>query len=325
MSTAQRYLRFAREEVRGRSPAYEALARGVAGDARLLGLIDELPAPKRQPNLLLASARFLGAPAEDAARFLSWTVRHWAEVRETMLARSTQTNEAGRCASLLPLLALLPPPLALIEVGASAGLCLHPDRYRYRYDDRPPLGDGPVVLDCRTNGLVPLPARLPSVVWRAGLDLDPLDVRDEETVRWLECLVWPGQDDRLTRLRAAIHLTRQDPPSLVRGDLNTSLPDLLAAAPKTATVVVFHSAVLPYLTPAARDRFTATMRALPVQWISNEGSPRLPAVLSRLTVPLPENRLTFLPALNEQPLAMAGPHGEWLHWLSPGATPPSHA
>ena len=39
-----------------------------------------------------------------------------------ILARRTQTNEPARCAVLLPALAQLPQPLALIEAGASAGL-----------------------------------------------------------------------------------------------------------------------------------------------------------------------------------------------------------
>ena len=52
-------------------------------------------------------------------------------LRAVMLARSTQTNEHGRCAALLPVLAGLPEPLALLEVGASAGLCLLPDFYAY--------------------------------------------------------------------------------------------------------------------------------------------------------------------------------------------------
>ncbi len=50
-----------------------------------------------------------------------------------MTTRSTQTSEPGRCATLLLLLARLPQPLALLEVGASAGLCLLPDRYGYDY------------------------------------------------------------------------------------------------------------------------------------------------------------------------------------------------
>ncbi|GAA0390214.1 DUF2332 domain-containing protein [Microbispora corallina] len=318
MDTAEMYRRFARQEVRGLSPAYEEVARAVAAGPELVGLIDTLPPAKRQPNLLLAAAGFLGGPRDDAARLPRWCVRHWDALRETILTHRTQTNEAGRCASLLPVLASLPQPLALIEAGASAGLCLYPDRYRYRYDDLPPVGpaDGPVVLTCRTNGRVPVPERVPEVVWRAGVDLDPVDVRDDEALRWLECLVWPGQDDRLERLRGAARMAREDPPLLVRGDATEALPELVARAPRGATVVVFHSAVLPYLDAEARDRFVATVKSLPVRWVSNEGSPRLPAVLARLARPLPEDRLAFLPALDGEPLAMAGPHGEWLEWLA---------
>ncbi|MGW5263084.1 DUF2332 domain-containing protein [Microbispora sp. NPDC004025] len=318
METAEWYRYFAEREVRGHSPVYEALAHGIAADPGLVELIDGLPEPKRQPNLLLAAVRFLGGPYEGFGRFREWTVSHWAEVRETVLARRTQTNEAGRCASLLPVLAALPRPLALVEVGASAGLCLYPDRYRYRYDDGPEIGpaDSPVLLTCRTNGKVSVPERLPDVVWRAGLDLDPVDVRDDEAVRWLECLVWPEQEDRLARLRGAVRMARRDPPRLVRGDAEAVLPGLVAAAPAGATVVVFHSAVMPYLDAAARDRFVALVRTLPVRWISNEGSPRLPELAAKLTAGLPDRRLAFLPALDGEPLAMAGPHGEWLDWLA---------
>ncbi|MBO4274692.1 DUF2332 domain-containing protein [Microbispora triticiradicis] len=327
METAEWYRYFAEREARGHSPVYEVLGLAVAADPGLLELVDGLPEPKRQPNLLFAAVRFLGGPYDDFGRFHAWTVRHWDRVRETVLARRTQTNETGRCASLLPVLAALPGPLALIEVGASAGLCLYPDRYRYRYDD--PAGCGPeigpaaspVLLTCRTNGGVPVPDHPPEIVWRVGIDLDPVDVRDDEAVRWLECLVWPGQDDRLARLRGAVRMARRDPPRLVRGDASAVLPGLVAAAPAGATVVVFHSALMPYLDAGARNRFVALVRGLrahglPVRWISNEGAPRLPSVLAGLTTGLPGDRLTFLTALDGRPLAMTGPHGEWLDWLA---------
>ena len=73
-----------------------------------------------------------------------------------MLPHATQTNEPARCAALLPLLARFPGPLTLIEVGASAGLCLHPDRYAYDYAGHRVGGPSPVTLTC---GGVAVPIR----------------------------------------------------------------------------------------------------------------------------------------------------------------------
>lgn len=127
METAERYRRFASTEVRGHSATYDMLAARIAVDEELLALIDRLPVSKWQPNLLLGAVRFLGGPVADYPAFRAWTLAAWDWVEQTMRGRFTQTNEAGRCATLLPLLASLPQPLALIEVGASAGLCLPAD------------------------------------------------------------------------------------------------------------------------------------------------------------------------------------------------------
>ncbi|MFD0278256.1 DUF2332 domain-containing protein [Kitasatospora sp. NPDC127111] len=318
MDTAGRYRRFTTMEARGHSPAYERLTGAIADDPGLLALIDELPPAKRQPNLLLAAVRFLDGPIDDYAAFRAWTATHWDTVRATMLERRTQTNEPGRCAVLLPVLARLPQPLALIEVGASAGLCLYPDRYRYRYDGGAALGpaESPVVLECDTAGAVPLPARLPEVVGRTGVDLNPLDVADPRDVHWLECLVWPEQRQRLARLRDAVRIARAEPPALVRGDLNETIRDLVAAVPAGATPVVLHSAVIAYLSPGERESFAATMRDLGCPWISNEAPGVLPAVDRRLPPGPSPDRLLFTLALNERPLARTGPHGQSLEWLT---------
>jgi hypothetical protein len=120
--TADRYRRFAEIEARGRSPLYERLC--IANDRELLRLLLELPKERRQPNLLLAAMRFLYGTPGDWFRFRELLANEWGAVRAIMLGRSTQTNEPARCAVLLPLLVRLPQPLALLEVGASAGLCL---------------------------------------------------------------------------------------------------------------------------------------------------------------------------------------------------------
>ena len=132
-NTADLYLGMAVHELHGVSPSYEALCRAVAGSQPTCALLDNLPQAKRQPNLLLGAVRFLAGPVDDPASFLNFVTARWGAVADTMMAHRTQTNEPGRCATLLPLLVSLPQPLALVEVGASAGLCLYPDRYSYRY------------------------------------------------------------------------------------------------------------------------------------------------------------------------------------------------
>ena len=142
----------------------------------MVALLEELPARKRQPNLLLAAVRFLAGIQPDYAAFRAVVLGRRDEVVATMLARRTQTNEPARCATLLPALAALDGPLALLEVGASAGLCLYPDRYGYHYrraDSEDVRLPGSPELTCDVRDPAPLPDRKPTVVWRAGHRPEP--------------------------------------------------------------------------------------------------------------------------------------------------------
>ena len=315
--TAERYRRMAEHEVRGISPAYEVLCARIAGDDRVLGLLDTLPPPKRQPNLLLAAVRFLDGPIGSWDAFRAFVVERWSELATTMAQRRTQTNEPGRCSAFLPSLAALDTPIALIEVGASAGLCLFPDRWSYRYatpDGTRRFGTGPE-LGCTATGPVPWPSRMPEIVWRAGLDLHPLDVSDGEDVRWLQSLIWPEQAERFARLSAAVAIARADPPRIVTGDLLSDLPELAAQAPPGAMLVIVHSAVLAYVPTQLRAGFVASVDALssirPTVWLSNEA----PGVVAGTDQP-PGAASRFVLAQDGVPLARTGPHGQSLDWLS---------
>lgn len=233
---AENYRRFAQRDVVARSSAYQELALAVARDGTVLDFLATLPAGKQQPNLLFAAARLIlgDTPGEQSLRHL--VDQRTDELATVMRRRRTQTNEVGRCATLLPALSRLPQPLALIEVGASAGLTLLPDRYSYDYDGHLVRGTDPSAptLTCHVTGPVPLPDAVPSILWRAGLDLNPLDVASDDDVAWLECLVWPGQPERRDRLRRAAASARRDPPPVHRGDLIDDLPALVARVPTEA-------------------------------------------------------------------------------------------
>jgi hypothetical protein len=313
---AARFRRFAEVEARDHSPRYEAFAYGVAADPFALGFLAALPEEKRQPNLLFAALRHVCGTPPDWPAFRAMLRDHAPTVRGTMLARRTQTNEAARCATLLPVLARLPQPLALIEAGASAGLCLLPDRYGYDYGAiwLPPPGADAPVFPCRADPATPLPAVHPRIAWRCGIDLDPVDVADTADRAWLETLVWPEQADRLARLRAALAVARRDPPRVVRGDLLTHLQACARLAPVDATLVVFHSASLAYVAdPALREAFARSVRETGAVWVSNETPGVFPSVRERLRRPGP--RGAFLLSLNGAPVAWTDPHGGWIEWI----------
>lgn len=320
---AERYRRFAADEAQGVSPHYERLARDITGSTPILRFLNGLPAPRRQPNLLLGAATLIAGRPPDIASLTDMVASRADELRATMLTRTTQTNEPARCAVLLPLLATLPQPLALVEVGTSAGLCLLPDRYGYNWGHArlaPPSLDAPV-FSCAVTGPAPLPTALPRVIWRAGLDLNPLDVASDEDTAWLNALIWPEQDDRRRNLRAALAVARRDPPRVVRGDLLRDLEALMAEAPAEATLVVFHTAVLAYVGAAEpRQRFVDTVRGSRAVWISNEVPATFPAIAARAPQPAPRGR--FLLAVDGEPKAWTGPHGQSLEWFPGREVPP---
>ena len=313
ISTAENYRQWA-QEARGRSPAYDSLATLVADDDTILRFLGALPSPKRQPNLLFAAARYLLGSPPDISTLRALVNEKPGALTRVMLARRTQTNEPARCATMLPALAQLPPPLALIEVGASAGLTLLFDRYSYDYAGRLLAGSDPdaPILRCAPRGPVPVPGQLPVITWRAGLDLNPLDVTDDDDVRWLSCLVWPGEDDRQQRLAAAVASARRAPPAVHRGDLLTDLPALAAQAPAGATLVIFHTAVLPYVEPEDRGRFIEAVRRLPCVWLSNEA----PGVVPGVSLPRRPGGPFLLIRDGETPLAYVDGHGVWVEWLA---------
>jgi len=178
-------------------------------------------------------------------------------------------------------------------------------------------GGGPL-LTCDVSGDAPLPGHAPSVAWRGGIDLNPLDVADEDAMSWLTILVWPEHEERRERLERAIAVARSDPPELVRGDLLDELPALVERAAAAGPVVVFHSAVIAYLEPGDRDRFHRLMTDLVAggdcHWVSNEAKRVLPAVTAT-GPPIPEHKPTFVLGVDGRAVAWTHGHGRSMRWF----------
>ncbi|WP_245233236.1 DUF2332 domain-containing protein [Microbacterium sp. dk485] len=310
-----RYDRFAREEAPGRSALYAEWAAGIVADAATARILARIPATHRQPPLVFAVTRMLGAPEAGFPRWAAWLGAHADEVVAECAARRIQTNEPLRCAALLPALSLIDGPIALLEVGASAGLCLYPDRYSYRYDTGhgvrridPPSGPSPVVLRSRLTGDPAL--RMPEVVWRAGIDLEPLDARDPRDRAWLTGLVWPGEEGRRERVEAALAVAAADPPLMIAGDAADALAAAAPRAPRDATLVVTTPGVLVHIPRARRSAVIEAARTAG-RWITID-EPALHEGWSSVPAPWPGG---FALALDGDILAAVDPLGAGVEWL----------
>ncbi|USI74844.1 DUF2332 domain-containing protein [Sphingomonas morindae] len=173
------------------------------------------------------------------------------------MAEPTQTNEVARSAAIMAALMVAtqgcPMPVALLELGASAGLNLHCTRYRYdlggRAAGRP---DSPVIIAPQWRGPPP-PAATPVILTAEGVDRHPLDPGSAADRARLLAYVWADQGERLARLHAALALACHQPPRVTRGDVVDWITARLATPQPDGTArAIIHSMVLQYLDAGAR-------------------------------------------------------------------------
>lgn len=320
----ERYGRFAREEAPGRSELYQLWAQGVADDAGVAEILARIPETHRQPPLVFAVTRMLGAPLSAFEMWREFLLVHADEVVAECAVRRVQTNEPLRLAPLLPLLSEIDGPIALLEVGVSGGLCLYPDRYSYRFVDAqgavraaldPVGGPSTVVLTSEVRGELPA-LRMPQISWRAGIDLQPLDAADPRDRAWLEGLVWPGEKGRAERITAALDIVAADPPILVRGDAGARIAAVAAIAPPEATLVITTPGVLVHIPRAERLALISQIQELPARWITIDA----PGLHDAWQSPMDASAWPgSAVALDGQVRLAADPLGRWWEWRTDDA------
>jgi len=355
----ERFFRiFAATQCHGRSLVYERLSKAIAGDDATLRLFLQTPGEQQRPSLLFAAVNLLlashpgsalaayypthgGHRAPDAQLFPAFSAfcaEHRDDLARLLRDGSTQTNDIRRCVALRVGLAHVqrcwPGPLALAEAGASAGLNLLFDRYRYHLGGDEPAATSQVVVSCEIRGGAPagnILGAIPEITTRLGIDTQPVSLADPSALAWLEAFIWPEQTGDLATLRAAIDVARSaSAVSVVRGDATTDTARLLSGLPGSEPVVVFTASLLSYLTPGGRAAFADQLRLAahrrPVAWVFAE-APGLAATMGlaapALAGPLAQRNTLYLvgaslrgPGLarDDRLLAVADPY---LRWLAP--------
>ncbi len=348
---AQRFRSFAGTTTSTRAPLYSQLANAAANDGDILRLLHHAPETQQIPVLLFAGVHFLllsgegrelaahypnlcatVADGDPAPLFREFVLDHADALSAVIATRNTQTNEVGRCAQFVPPLGLLADEfgtLAHVDVGTSAGLNLLLPHYSFEFEPGGLVGATSTVhLRCATRGdvPVPVPASLPRITRSIGIDQAPIDVLDDDAVRWLEACVWPDQADRFARLVAAVELARAHPPDVRQGD---AVEDLVAVVHEAAVhghPVVTNSWVLNYLPDHVRAAYVAELDLLGAEvdlsWIIAEAPAQTPGLPVPTTDPPEEITVVSLVRWRRgerdvRRLATTHPHGYWLQWEQP--------
>ncbi len=332
----RRLVRFA-EVGEADSPLYGKFARAASRDELCHRILGHAPPSQPAANVLLAAVQYLllqgeddhlaahypalnrdGRPAEGdpVELFLRFCADREQELSALAATGKVQTNEVRRCTFLVPAFraAVGDRPMALIEIGPSAGLNMCFDRYRYDYGTARTGPEGsPLTLTTEVRrGTPPVEGPLPEVAWRAGVDLNPIDLDDHDQVRWARALLWPEAIERVHRFETAVSLVRRDPPRIVAGDALEVLPRLIEEAPGDVALVVLHSFVLNQFTEGGRREFDQILRSASqgrtIHRIGVEGLIK--------TRDWPDVVLTHYDAgdAESRSLGTAHYHGAWLEW-----------
>ena len=321
----------AAEDYEAGGPVWELLephahdCRGMALPPQLMAAVHRLVLEGRAPELARFYPSAGGSLAIEATPEAIWepfrrTVAEHLEALRALVKRPVQTNDPGRSGSLLGGFLLIAQrigqPLRLLEIGASAGLNLCWDRFRYEW---PGGGWGDPASPLRLEGVfvdgAPPQADV-TVIEHAGCDIDPVDVHSPEGRLTLLACTWPDQLERIRRLEAAIGIARGVSYRVEPASAADWLESRLARPAAGVSTVVFHSVVWPYLGESERARVTGIIEQAgqagtsdaPLAWLSME--PRAEPGNNE-----PEVRLRIYPGFDERVIATTTFHLPAVRWM----------
>jgi hypothetical protein len=219
---------------------------------RLAGALHRVVLAGRADSLARHYPSTGGSPGPGLVDDFTHAMSAHEETVRLALGEQVQTNEVGRSTVLLALARWLAvrgiDRHVHLEIGASAGLNLNHMLYG-GHDGRTTMGSehsdvwfGPEWF----GSPLPLPGRsaVPALV--RGVDPFPVDVTDPAGELRLLSFIWPDQEERLERTRAAIRIAHDHPPHVDTASADEWLPAMLGTHSGHHTVV-FHSIVWQYL------------------------------------------------------------------------------
>jgi hypothetical protein len=287
---------------------------------RIVGALHNLVITGRAPALAAYYPNMGGTFHEDglwsAAEHVLRTQR---SVVEAFMRNTAQTNEVRRTGALIGGFMLVAGrtglPLRCLEAGASAGLNLRWDRFRYDFGNGRTWGDpdSPVHINTRWIGKGPDLSVPLSCAERAGCDISPIDITRPGAAERLKSYVWPEHTERFRALEGALALAADHPVTLDTADAGDWVVRKLAEPKPGMATVVYHSLAAQYFPPGTRAIFEGAIRDA-----GKHATPDAPVAWLRMEMidarNYPELRLTMWPGGEDRRIGFAQPHGAYVNW-----------
>jgi len=250
--------------------------------------------------------------------FKAFCFEHKEQLIDLLHTKIVQTNEVRRCAYLYPIFGLVyeqtKKPLALIEIGTSAGLQLLWDQYGYRYDESGIYGnvDSELVISAEVIGVnrPVFSPNSPPVSARIGIDLNPIDLTNKEEKIWLRSLIWPEHVERVELFEKAASMMNQVPVHLVQGDGVLLLAELAATVPHDEVLCIYHTHVANQIPDETKDALLLKIKRL--------GDVRDVAHIYNNIFDTDLHLDSYIDGVEvKQIIGKADSHGRWFTWLMP--------
>lgn len=281
--------RFGEAECKGSCSLYELLSYQIAADKQLLELAIHARDGQPAPNLLFGAVQYVlqqhpdhllsqyyGSfvdeprdPADAFPHFKAFCITYEKEITRLLETKIVQTNEVRRCTYLYPIFTYIyertKQPLALIEIGTSAGLQLFWDQYSYTYGDGQVYGnkDSSLLISSQVRGdKLPLQSTLPPVSHRIGIDLQINDLTIEENRSWLKALIWPCHQERREMFDRAARIVEQQSPTLIEGNGVERVPHIAEQIPEKSVLCIFHTHVANQMSDKDKNDLLLTVESL---------------------------------------------------------------
>jgi hypothetical protein len=290
-TVSEKFINFSVNECKGSSDLYETLSIKIADDEEMLQLASHAREGQPVPNLFLGVVHYLlvkgsNHPLGKYYQSIRNNVenndelfncfKHFCNQKKDKIisllqTKIVQTNEVRRCAYLYPTFGYsyeqVKKPLALIEIGTSAGLQLYCDQYRYSYDNNETVfgeqcSKVHITAEIKGGNSPVIPKISPPVAKRIGIDLHINDLTDEEDYLWLNALIWPEHMDRRALFEKAATYVKQNPPTLVEGDGVELLPKLVSEISADYAICVFHTHVANQMPLETKKKLLKEIKAI---------------------------------------------------------------